>query len=157
MDLSLGRVTAVAALALIGALSLHAQTGDTENVKIVTTGEIKKIDDKNKTFQFKFNLDLPPFVNRGPVNQPPQGGGRPGGMGGRRRGGIGYPGGNRYPAPAAVENSKEVKVFTSDSTSLKDSNATLRFSDLKKGDHVTVTAIHKEHGDDIEALVIKRD
>jgi hypothetical protein len=145
---------------LFAAGSIHAQTPatDSEYIKIVTTGEIRKIDDKNKTFQFKFSLDPAPSLNRGRGTTQPQGGGRPGGIGGRRRGGIGYPGGNRFPAPvAADDNTKEVKVFTSDATSVKDSKSDLHFSDLKKGDRVTVTAIHKGKGDDIEAIAVKRD
>src|ERR1700704_3161828 len=83
--------------------SIYGQTPplDSEYVKIVTTGEIKKIDDKNKTFQFKFSLDPAPAVNRARGPQQPQGGGGPGG--GRRRGGVGFPGRDRYPAPVPVE------------------------------------------------------
>jgi hypothetical protein len=139
-----------------GSMNAQTQSTDSEYIKIVTTGEIRKIDDKNKTFQFKFSLDPAPSVNR--ARGIPPGGGRPGGIGGRRRGGIGYPGGNRFPAPAAPDdNSKEVKVFTSDATSVKDGKSDLHFSDLKKGDRVTVTAIHKGKGDDIEAIAVKRD
>jgi hypothetical protein len=147
------------ALIVAAAPLIHAQTTDSEYIKIVTTGEIRKIDEKNKTFQFKFSLDPPPSINRGRGTQSPQGGGRPGGVGGRRRDGIGFPGGNRFPAPAEPDdNSKEVKVYTSDSTSLKDaSKSDIHFSDLKKGDRVTVTAIHKGKGDDIEAIAVKRD
>ena len=145
------------ALIVAAAPLIHAQSTDSEYIKIVTTGEIRKIDDKNKTFQFKFSLDPPPSINRGRGTQPPQGGGRPGGIGGRRRGGLGYPGGNRTPQPQVVDNSKEVKVFTSDATSVKDGRSDLHFSDLKKGDRVTVTAIHKGKGDDIEAIAVKRD
>jgi hypothetical protein len=138
-------------LIIAGTAVIHAQTQttDSEYIKIVTTGEIRKIDDKNKTFQFKFNLDQAPTVRPQPQT-------RPGGIGGRRRGGIGYPGGNRFPAPTAEDNSKEVKVFTSDATSVKDGKSDLHFSDLKKGDRVTVTAIHKGKGDDIEAIAVKR-
>jgi hypothetical protein len=144
------------ALIVAAAPLIHAQTTDSEYIKIVTTGEIRKIDDKNKTFQFKFSLDPPPSINRG---RGTQAGGRPDGIGGRRRGGVGFPGGNRFPVPAEPDdNSKEVKVFTSDATSLKDaSKSDIHFSDLKKGDRVTVTAIHKGKGDDIEAIAVKRD
>jgi hypothetical protein len=151
------RRVCLSALVLLAAISGvrvgYSQTSNTENVRIVTTGEIRKIDDKNKTFQFK--LDQAPSFNRGQ-----QQGGRRGGVGGGRgrRGGIGYPGGNRGPVPTqTAEESKEVKVFTSESTTIKDEKSDLRFSELKKVDRITVTAIHKGRGDDIEALAVKRD
>jgi hypothetical protein len=129
--------------------SIHGQSTDTENVKIVTTGEVRKIDDREKTFQFKFKLDQPAYRQQQPV-------GRRGGVYGRRRGGGGYPGGNRAPVPAA-DDTKEVKVFTSTATTFKDTKGDLQFSDLKKGDRITVTAIHRGRGDDIEALAVKRN
>jgi len=137
------------AATVLGSRSIHGQGTDTENVKIVTTGEVRKIDDKEKTLQFKFKLDQP-SAYRG---QQPLG--RRGGVYGRRRGG--YPGGNRAPVPAAVDDSKEVKVFTSTATTFKDTKGDLQFSDLKKGDRITVTAIHRGRGDDIEALAVKRN
>ena len=45
------------AMSILGSRSIQGQSTDTENVKIVTTGEVRKIDDKEKTFQFKFKLD----------------------------------------------------------------------------------------------------
>jgi hypothetical protein len=137
------------AATVLASRSIHGQSTDTENVKIVTTGEVRKIDDKEKTFQFKFKLDQP-TAYRG--QQPA---GRRGGVYGRRRGG--YPGGNRAPVPAAVDDTKEVKVFTSTGTTFKDTKGDLQFSDLKKGDRITVTAIHRGRGDDIEALAVKRN
>jgi hypothetical protein len=134
------------AVTVLGNRSIHGQSTDTENVKIVTTGEVRKIDDKEKAFQFKFKLD-PPQAYRGPV-------GRRGGVYGRRRGG--YPGGNRAPVPAA-DDTKEVKVFTSTATTFKDTKGDLQFSDLKKGDRITVTAIHRGRGEDIEALAVRRN
>src|SRR5215831_18375311 len=93
------------AATILGSRSIHGQSTDRENVKIVTTGEVRKIDDKEKTFQFKFKLDQPSaYRGQQPI-------GRRGGVYGRRRGG--YPGGNRVPRPAAVDDTKEVKVFTS--------------------------------------------
>ncbi len=138
------------AMSILGSRSIQGQSTDTENVKIVTTGEVRKIDDKDKTFQFKFKLDQPPSSNR--PQQSPIGRG-----GGRRRGGIGYPGGNRAPVPAAVDDTKEIKVFTSTVTTFKDTKGDLQFSDIKKGDRITVTAIHRGKGDDIEALAVKRN
>ena len=135
------------AVTVLGNRSIHGQSTDTENVKIVTTGEVRKIDDKEKTFQFKFKLDQPAYRGQQPI-------GRRGGVYGRRRGG--YPGGNRAPVPAA-DDTKEVKVFTSTATTFKDTRGDLQFSDLKKGDRITVTAIHKGRGDDIEALAVKRN
>jgi len=137
------------AATVFGSRSIHGQSTDTENVKVVTTGEVRKIYDKEKTFQFKFKLDQPvPYRGQQPNS-------RRGGVYGRRRGG--YPGGNRAPVPSAVDDTKEIKVFTSTATTFKDTKGDLQFSDLKKGDRITVTAIHRGRGDDIEALAVKRN
>ena len=138
------------AMSIVGSPSIQGQSTDTENVKIVTTGEVRKIDDREKTFQFKFKLDQPPAYSRAQL--PPIGRG-----GGRRRGGMGYPGGNRTPIPPAADVTKEIKVFTSTTTTFKDTKGDLQFSDIKKGDRITVTAIHRGRGDDIEALAVKKN
>jgi len=122
---------------------------DSDSVKLVTTGRIEKVDTKHKTFQFKFNLDQPQF---GRVAARPY----PGGMG-RRRGRIGgYPGGYPRGPNSAPDNTMEVKVFVSDATRLKTATNSLEFSDLRPGDRITITAVHRGHGDDLDAQVVTR-
>ena len=113
---------------------------DTENVKLVTTGEVRKIDTKSKTFQFKFRLDQP--ISR-PQAYPS--------VGGRR----GY-GRRGYPPAGPVDDSMEVKVFVSEGTRLG-FNDSLHFADFKVGDRVTVTGFRKGRGDDLEALAVVRN
>jgi hypothetical protein len=126
-----------------------AQDKGSEYVRIVTTGEIRKVDQKNKTFQFKITLD------RAPRNGYNRGGntGRGPGRGGGRRGG-------RFPAPipssASQPDSIEVKVFVSPGAVIRGDQTAFNFSDLKAGDHVSVTGIHKGTGNDIEAIEIQR-
>lgn len=126
-----------------------AAAEDTDSVKLVTTGRIEKVDTKHKTFQFKFTMD-PAEGARRPVQNSPY----PGRMGGRRGRMGGYPGTS---PPNAYDNTKEVKVFVSDATKVKGSFNTIQFSDLKSGDRVTVTAIHRQHGDDLDAQVVARN
>jgi len=141
------------------AISLRSVYGapndDDANVKLVTTGQIQKVDAKNKVFQFKFRLDQPQ-LNRGGVSRPfPPGGGRRGGIGGRRGRIGGYPRGpQREPVP---NDSMEVKVYTSEATKFKDSANALHFSDLRAGDRVTITATHHGHGEDLNAVTIVRN
>jgi hypothetical protein len=124
---------------------------DADSVKLVTTGQITGIDAKHQTFQFKFRLDQPPQYAR-PVGQPYP---RRGGIGGRPRRGGGYP--SRTPnGGQSIDDRKEVKVFTSDATGFKNVAGALQFSDLKTGDQVTLTAIRKGHGDDLEAQIVTR-
>ena len=134
---------------LVFALALVGMPNDLESIKLVTTGEIRKIDAKNKTFQFKFRLDQPQF-NRAARTYPP-GGGRRGGIYGRR-GRRGYP-----PAAAQLDDSMEVKVFVSEGTRFKAGKEALQFSDLKAGDRVTVTGTKKGHGEDLEAVAVVRN
>jgi hypothetical protein len=135
-----------------GALIAYGAGDDAENVKLVTSGRIEKIDTKHKTVQFKFLLD-PQHPVRVVRQQPYPG--RRGGMGGRRGRIGGYPGGQ---GPVLVQdNSKEVKLFISEATKLKERSTDLQFSDLKAGDRVTITATHRGKGDDLNAWVIARD
>jgi hypothetical protein len=130
------------------AFALAGMPNDVEGVKLVTTGEVRKIDAKNQTFQFKFRLDEPQF-NRA-VRPYPPGGGRRGGVYGRR-------GRRGYPPPVQVDDDKEVKVFISEGTRFKGPAQTLRFSDLRVGDRITVTAMRKGRGDDLEAVAVVRN
>src|SRR5215470_7520765 len=85
-----------------------ALANDSDNIKLVTTGQITSVDAKHNTFQFKFRLDQPGF-NRAANRQYP-GGRRQGGIGGRHGRIGGYPG---RPGGLA-DDMKEVKVFVSD-------------------------------------------
>jgi hypothetical protein len=125
---------------------------DFESVKLVTTGRVEKVDAKHKTFQFKFNLDQPQF-GRGAARPYPYPGGRTGGRRGRLGG---YPGGYPRSPNSVPDNTMEVKVFVSEATRLKARTNSLEFSDLKPGDRVTITAVHRGHGDDLDAQVVTR-
>ena len=148
-------VTIVVALLSVSVMAQDkAAEKDSDKIRIVTTGEIRKIDAKNKTFQFRITLDSFPGGGQRPQN----GGGRGGGRG--RRGG----GGNPFPFPGGQGRGNgptpipviEVKVFTSEKTALKDSDSAFTFSSLKVGQRVAVTGIHKGKGNDIEALEVDK-
>jgi hypothetical protein len=139
------------ALILISPCAFSAN--DSDNIKLVTTGQIKSIDTKHKTFQFLFRLDERPQFNRGQNRPPFSGPGRRGG--GRGRIG-GYPG-RTQPRPndgAVTVEGKEVKVFVSDATAFKTSGGAIKFSDLKNGERITITAIRKGRGDDLIAQTV---
>jgi hypothetical protein len=128
-----------------------AAADDSDSVKLVTTGQVEKVDAKRKTFQFKFYLD-PSEIARRPVQQAPY----PGRVGGRRGRMGGIPGGTPYPN-RPPDNSMEVKVYVSDATRFKGFSTSLQFSDLKSGDRVTVTAIHRAKTDDLDAQAVARN
>ena len=121
---------------------------DTDNVRLVTTGEILKIDSKKKTFEFKIILDAFPRNGRG-YGGP--GGGRGGRMGGRGPVPGRYPGGNVQYIPTL-----EVKVFTSERTTLKAGSRGVDFSIFRVGERVTVTGVHRGKGTDINAIEVSR-
>ena len=123
---------------------------DTDSIKLVTTGQVEKVDTKHKTFQFKFYLDPSQTTRRTPQNSP-----YPGRMGGRRGRIGGYPG---QPFPnTPPDNSMEVKVFVSDATRFKGPESSFQFSDLKSGDRITITATHRPKGDDLDAQAVARN
>ena len=128
-----------------------AAADDSDFVKLVTTGQVEKVDAKHKTFQFKFFLD--PSEIRRPVQPAPYPGGR---IGGRRGRMGGYPGGRPYPN-TPPDNSMEVKVYVSDATRFRGPGSSFQFSDLKSGDRVTITAIHRAKGDDLDAQAVARN
>ncbi len=150
----------VAAIFAVSAIAQDKEPDkDADKVRLVTTGEIRKIDSKNKTFQFKITMDPP--ARSAQVYRPQ--GGRGGGGGGRgRRGGIGFPTGGTGGRPNAQQQEKpvtlEIKVFTSGNTALKDTGNTINFTTLKVGQHVAVTGIHTTKGkpNDVEALEVDR-
>jgi hypothetical protein len=124
---------------------------DSDAIKLVTTGQVEKVDAKHKTFQFKFYLD-PSQVPR----RPPQASPYPGRMGGRRGRMGGYPGRRPFPNQPP-DNSMEVKVYVSDATRFKGPSSSFQFSDLKPGDRITITATHHAKGDDLDAQAVVRN
>jgi hypothetical protein len=152
------RFTASVLVIIASAGFLRSQDRAPENVRIVATGEIRKVDQKNKTIQFKITLDKEQF---GGFNRPggAPGGQRPGGRGGgggRRGGGpIGGRGPTR-PSNAGQPDSIEVKVFVTPNTVIRGDHEVFNFSNLKTGQHVSLTGVHKGTGNDIEALEIQQ-
>ena len=129
-------------LALIIPLSVTAADNDVDNTRLVTTGEILKIDSKRKTFEFRIILDAFP---RGGY------GGPRGGRGGR----------GRFPPPQGRGNVQyvpvlDVKVFTSEKTSVKVGRNSADFSIFKVGERVTVTGVHRGKGTDINAIEVSK-
>jgi len=133
-------------LALIIPWSGTAADNDVDNTRLVTTGEILKIDSKKKTFEFRIVLDAFPRAGYG---------GPRGGRGGRGP----FPG--RFPPPRGRGNVQyvpvlDVKVFTSDKTSVKIGRNFTDFSIFKVGERVTVTGIHRGKGTDINAIEVSK-
>src|SRR5436305_302941 len=123
------RLQVVIFLAMIWSASVVIGADNNEdNFRIVTTGEILKIDAKKKTFEFRIVLDsFPPGGRYGG----PRGGGRGGRIGGR----------GRFPETVLYIPTMVVKVFISDRTSLRLANGSADFSLLKVGQRVSVTAV----------------
>ena len=128
-------------------LGMAADNKDAEGVRLVTTGEILKIDSKKKTFEFRIVLDEFPRGFYGG-----RGGGRGGRMGGRGR----FPGPLPPPRGRGVQYVPvlEVKVFTSERTSLKAGANSTDFSIFKVGERVIVTGLHCGKGTDIDAIEV---
>ena len=77
-----------------------------------------------------------------------------GGMGGgRRRGGMGYPGGGR-PSSTSKPQGKEFKVTVTDQTAIKDNVTTIGFDLLRVGDRISIQGLPKGKGDDLQATQI---
>src|SRR4051812_15798861 len=121
----MGRAITILFIAVVVSAAGLAQ--DADNVRIVTTGQIVKVDSKKKTFQFRITLDEFP---RG------RGFGGPRGRGGR---GGPVPGGNQAPGDAQYVPTIEVKVFVSDKTTLKSVAGAIDFSKLRVGDRISIT------------------
>jgi hypothetical protein len=133
--------------------SVTAGDRDTDNIRLVTTGEIIKIDSKKKTFEFKIILDAFPRNGRG-YGGP--GGSRSGRMGGRGPFPGRYPGGTRGRGNVQYIPTLEVKVFTSEKTTLKAGSSGVDFSIFRVGERVTVTGVHRGKGTDIDAIEVSR-
>ena len=139
-------------VAIFAPWSITAADRDTDNVRLVTTGEILKIDSKKKTFEFKIILDAFPRNGRGYGG--PVGGGRGGRMGGRGPFPGRYPGGAR--GNVQYIPTLEVKVFTSEKTTLKAGSSGVDFSILRVGERVTVMGVHRGKGTDVDAIEVSR-
>jgi hypothetical protein len=138
---------------LIGAVSLSGfaeAEKDGDNVRLVTTGQILKVDAKKKIFEFRIVLDAFPRGNGryggpgGPGGRGPYPGRFPGGRG---RGGVQY-------VPVL-----DVKVYTSEKTALKVGGNSADFSEFKVGERVTVTGVHhgkSGKGNDLDAIEISK-
>ena len=141
------RLTYLAIMALLFlSIPVRAADNESDNVRLVTTGEILKIDAKKKTFEFRVSLDSFP---RGGYRGRRGGSGR---MGGRGRFPGGYPGGGRGNPQSSP--TLDVKVFTSERTSLRLENNSSDFNRLKVGERVTLTAVHHGKGNDVDAIEV---
>ena len=124
---------------MIAAVAVLGQ--DTESIRIVTTGQIRKIDARKKTLEFWVFLDsMPPRVPRG----------------GRARRGGGYPAqpspnrGGAEPPPVVT-----TKVFITQRTVFRKGDGPGDFAQLRIGQRVTLTGVRKgKSPTDIEALEI---
>ena len=132
------RLVVIASLLMISAAAVLGQ--DTESIRIVTTGQIRKIDSRKKTLEFWVFLDsMPPRTGRG---------------GRSRRGG--YPAqppanrGGAEPPPVVT-----TKVFITQRTVFRKGDGPGDFAQLRIGQRVTLTGVRKgKSPTDIEALEI---
>src|SRR5262245_28518126 len=133
------RLVVIAALLMIAAAAVLGQ--ETESIRIVTTGQIRKIDARKKTLEFWVFLDsMPPRMARG----------------GRGRRGGGYP-----PPPPTNRGGQEpppvvaTKVFITQRTVFRKGDGPGEFAQLRIGQRVTLTGVRKgKSATDIEALEI---
>src|SRR5262245_12969338 len=133
------RLVVIASLLIAAAAAVSGQ--DTESIRIVTTGQIRKIDARKKTLEFWVFLDwMPPRMGRG---------GR-----GRRSGG--YPA--QPPPNAGGQDAPPVvttKVFITQRTVFRKGDSPGDFTQLRIGQRVTLTGVRKgKSATDIEALEI---
>jgi hypothetical protein len=132
------RLLVISSLLMIAAAAVLGQ--DTEAIRIVTTGQIRKIDARKKTLEFWVFLD----------SMPPRGG-----RGGRGRRGAGYPSpppdrGGQEPPPVVA-----TKVFITQRTVFRKGDGPGDFAQLRIGQRVTLTGVRKgKNATDIEALEI---
>jgi hypothetical protein len=131
------RLVVVGSLLVISAAAVFGQ--DTESIRIVTTGQIRKIDARKKTLEFWVFLDsMPPRLGRG---------------GRGRRGGYPQPPANRggqEPPPVVT-----TKVFITQRTVFRKGDGPGDFAQLRIGQRVTLTGVRKgKSATDIEALEI---
>ena len=121
----------------------------TDQAQLLTTGRIAKIDLKKRVLTVRNSAE-------GEGSNPD---GNPDGLG-RRRPGIGFPGGvgfprgpGRPPLPQAAHG-MEFKVFITDKTDIKNGKDQFSFSSLIVGDHIAIQGLPKGNGADLEATQI---
>jgi hypothetical protein len=152
-------------------LSGHLSAQNTANdVRVVSTAFITKIDEKKKKLVVKSDPNQPSVAVAGAAPRGGGGGGgrRGGGGGGGVRGGGGRRGGGGSPTPTATaatstntaaattpSKGREFKVSVTKETVVTDGDAAIPFEKLKVGDHIVISGISK--GNDIEAESIQMD
>jgi hypothetical protein len=154
----MNRLVILSAAILLSIASAFAQN----QVQVISTGKITKIDAKKMTLKVQSDPNQPDTTG---TNQGAGGARRPGGGGGgipgvglpgggRRRGG-GYPGGGPGGTGTSQNQGREFKVSMAKEVIVKEGEATIPFSTLKMGDHIIITGNPK--GNDIEATTITKD
>jgi hypothetical protein len=151
----------VAAYLLLSSPGADAQN----NAQLLTNGRITKIDAKKMILTVRTEADHASEqpARRDPSREPRTGGG--GYPRGRRRGGgVGFPGGGRFPGPrdgggqrpdsTSRDQGKQFKVYVKDDTAISDVDKRLSFSNLVVGDRITIQGLPKGKGDDLEASKI---
>ena len=144
-----------------------------DQVQIVSTAEIIKIDAKKKSLQVRELME--PVVTGGGRGSGQTQGRRGGGGGGRRGGGgrgggggVGFPGGGGVGFPgggrpggggggAAAPKAKEYKIFVGKDTIMKLAETDIGFTDLHVGDRITVSGTPKGSKGDLDAATITRN
>jgi hypothetical protein len=157
----------VAVVFASGHLSAQNPAND---VRVVSTAYITKIDEKKKKLVVKSDPNQPSVAVAGAAPRGNGGGGggrRGGGGGGGGRGGGGRRGGGSPSptAPAATgtntttattpSKGREFKVTLTKETVVTDGDAAIPFEKLKVGDHIVISGISK--GNDVEAESIQMD
>src|SRR5262245_65861108 len=130
----------VVLVCLVAAAASVLTGQESESIRIVTTGQIRKIDARKKTLEFWVFLDsMPPRMGRGSRG---------------RRGGS-------YPASPANRGGTEpppvvtTKVFITQRTVFRKGDGPGDFAQLRIGQRVTLTGVRKgKSATDIEALEI---
>jgi hypothetical protein len=156
----LGIVASCLCLAVPGLAAQNPPDKQASRAELLTNGRITKIDNKKMTLTVR-NEAEGVRSPRDPQREPRTGGG---GYPGRRpRGGVGFPGGGRFPEPGGGRRppesttkgqGKEFKVYVRDDTAISDADKRLSFSNLVVGDRITIQGLPKGKGADLEASKI---
>lgn len=155
MQRSMNLIAIMAAMSIAAQPFGFAQTPIPEGSKVLTIGEVEKVDPKSKsiTLNDATSYNIGQLSNAGDGRTPGRsGGGRSGatsggggGGGGRRGGGGGRGGGGRGGGGsvstgrgASAPIPKEYKIVVSPKTVIKDGDTEIKFEDLHMGDSVQV-------------------
>jgi hypothetical protein len=156
----LGIVAFCLCLAVPGLAAQNPPDKPAGRAELLTNGRITKIDNKKMTLTVRNEAEGVTYP-RDPQREPRTGGG--GYPGRRRRGGVGFPGGGRFPEPGGgrrppqsttKDQGKEYKVYVTDDTAISDADKRLSFSNLVVGDRITIQGLPKGKGADLEASKI---